>query len=385
MAWSGGSFGETRQPYRDLSRAGAGFTGPGRETPDPEGLRGVRIGVIGPERSAQGASLRRAVDLALREANGEGGFRGIPYEAVFRADDGPWGVGAKQVAALAYEDSVWAVIGGLEGGDAHLAELVAAKVWIPVVTPAADFTIDYANVPWVFRCSPSDAQQAEALVTHARGAGHRQLFALTEGDREGRTGLRRLEDACRKAGLDLIGRREYVAHRPEVASVPMTVDAVVIWGRSGSGLSVLRRLRSGGYRGPILAPATFLSPELEEARGVLGEVLVAAPYDLRQSDGEVGRFRGRYVVETGKEPDAVAVLAYDAAKAVIAAIEAGGLNRARIRDALAELGFDGVVGSYRFDGLGGTTLRPVVMRLGEGGWESADDGPSSAEAPEGRR
>ena len=374
LAWSGQSFGQTRQPYRDLSEAGAGFNGPGREAPVPEGLATVRIGIIGPERSVMGVGLRRAVALAVREANSEGGYGGIPYEVVFRADDGPWGMGAKQVAALAYEDSVWAVIGGLEGGDAHLAELVAAKVWIPVVTPAADFTIDYANVPWVFRCFPSDAQQAEALVAYAQGRGYGRLFALTEGDREGRTGLRRVEDACRRAGLGLIGRGEYVSSRLDAPQVPGSADVVVLWGRSESGLSVLQRLRSGGYRGPVLGPATLLSGELEDVRGSVGEVIVAAPYDLSQAGGEISRFRKRYLLATGEEPDAVAVFAYDAAKAVIAAIETGGLNRARIRDALAESQFDGTVGSYRFDELGGTTLRPVVMRLGQRGWGKVDDG-----------
>jgi ABC-type branched-subunit amino acid transport system substrate-binding protein len=133
-------------------------------------------------------------------------------------------------------------------------------------------------------------------------------------------------------------------------------------------------LRSGGYWGPVFGPATLLSHDLEEAGDSLGEVVVAAPYDPGDTDADFGRWFAHYVNETGGEPDAVAVFAYDAARAVIAAIETGGPNRVRIRDALAEKRFDGLVGSYRFDELGGTTLRPVVVRLGEEGWEKADDG-----------
>ena len=111
--------------------------------------------MLAPARREAGERLREGIALAVDEANARGGLAGLPFETVYRADDGPWGRGASQVTALAYEDSTWVIVGGLEGGDAHLAELVAAKLWIPVVTPTAgDLSIDYANVPWVFRCFP---------------------------------------------------------------------------------------------------------------------------------------------------------------------------------------------------------------------------------------
>jgi hypothetical protein len=41
-------------PYLDFSKAGAGFYGSGRELPEPEGLKSVRIGVLGPEKNSSG-------------------------------------------------------------------------------------------------------------------------------------------------------------------------------------------------------------------------------------------------------------------------------------------------------------------------------------------
>jgi len=365
--------GEEAVPYRDLSAADPGFAGPGRDAPEPEGLTCVRLGVLGPGRRPAGRRLRAGVALAVAEANARGGCGGLPYEAVFRADDGPWGMGAKQVTALACEDSVWAIVGGLEGGDAHLAELVVAKLWVSVVTPtASDLTIDYANVPWVFRCFPSDVRQARALIGYAQAQGYCRLVVFSEGDREGRTGLACVQTAARRARFPLQICREYATHTPEMAVKAgnlRAADAALIWGRSGSGLALLQAMRQAGFDGSVLGPACLASPEW---LGVSGEVVVAAPCDLRADDIRTRAFQARYREAIGEGADPVALFAYDAACLVIAAVEKAGLNRVRIRDALAETDFEGVAGRYRFNGLGGASLEPVLMTVRERRWVSLE-------------
>ena len=88
---------EADVPYRDLSESGAGFYGPGREVAPPSDLATVRLGLFGPEKGRAGELIRAGAELAIGEANARGGFCGVDYELVFRADDGPWGMGAKQV------------------------------------------------------------------------------------------------------------------------------------------------------------------------------------------------------------------------------------------------------------------------------------------------
>ena len=137
-------------PYFDFSKAGSGFFGPGREVSDPAGLTSVRIGVLGPGKDAEGLQMRTGVRMALDEMNRRGGYKGIPYEMVFRPDDGPWGMAAKQVVDFAYEDKVWTIIGGLDGQRTHVAELVVSKAWVPVVTPtAAHFAASLRVCPWI--------------------------------------------------------------------------------------------------------------------------------------------------------------------------------------------------------------------------------------------
>jgi len=367
-------------PYRELSRAGADFPGPGRDAPAPARLEIVRVGLLGPGRGAAGARLREGADLAVDEANARGGLFGVPYEVVFRPDDGPWGVGAQQVTALAYDDSVWAVVGGLEGGNAHLAELVAAKLWIPVVTPtAADFTIDYANVPWVFRYAPSDRREVAALFRYAAARGVRRVTAYVEDDREGRTGLRRLEDAAREGPVSIGVSRSFRAHLAAEAVRGEDLagaDAVVIWTRAETGRAVLAAVRKAGFDGLVLAPAVFLSADASPPSppGTPGDVVVAAPCDPDLSGPRLRPFAERYRAAYGRDPDPVAILAYDATRLVLDAIERAGLNRARIRDALAASDFRGLAGPTRFDALGGAEREPVLVAWRGGNWEPLDGG-----------
>jgi branched-chain amino acid transport system substrate-binding protein len=359
-------------PYRVLSEAGAGFFGYGREYPEPDALSTVRIGLTGPAKTKEGRHLRYGVALAVEEANSRGGYHGIPFEVVFRPDDGPWGIAAKQVVHLTYEDEVWTILGALDGHHAHLAELIAAKAWIPVITPcASDLTIDYANVPWVFRCAPDDGRQARALVRYARQQQYERIIVLTEGDRESRIGWERLRDAVRHEQHHFAMHIEYDPYSP-TAVVPrlhnMNADAFIIWGNPEGVLPLINAIRERGIATPVLGPALLATPEFaEEARG-LGDIVVAAPYDMSRENHELRDFYRRYTEYAGMSPSPVALYAYDATRMIQNAVEKAGLNRARIRDELAGMSFDGLVGKIHFNDLGGNPTEPVLMTLRLGKW-----------------
>ena len=98
----------------------------------------------------------------------------------------------------------------------------------------------------------------------------------------------------------------------------------------------------------------FLAAAGPAAEGVLLPLLcepAAVPASFRLE------FENRYQVS----PDYAAASTYDALNLLIAAIRRGGLNRAKIADALGELSpYQGVTGTIAWDKLGSNT-RPVVL------------------------
>ncbi len=363
---------EVPKPYADFSNKGAGFYGAGREQPDPVDLKTVRIGVLAPEKNPEGLQVRNAVQIALDEANRKGGYHGIPYELAFRADDGLWGVAAQRVVDLAYEDKVWTIIGGIDGNRTHVAELVASKVWIPVISPAAtDTSVDYANVPWVFRCPPADSHQADLLIGYAQRRGYRHVVALTEAQRDGHTGFLRLQDKANQRGFSFEAHYEFPTVNPEQV-IPQVkkveTDAVILWGSATPSLSLLRALRAAGITAPVLAPSLLAVPEVSAGGDWAGDLVVSAPYDLGRHDPRVVAFADRFRTRWGVSPSPVALYSYDAARLTIQAIEAVGLNRMRIRDQLTQASFDGLTGHIQFNSLRGNTAEPVLMSLKAGRW-----------------
>lgn len=374
---------QSPQPYYDFAEAGAGFYGAGREDPDPADLDTVRIGVLGPEKGPDGVELRAAIGIALEEANREGGYRRrIPYTMTFRPDDGPWGVAASRVVDLVYEDKVWAIIGGLDGQRTHIAELVVAKAWVPVVSPwASDTSVDYANVPWVFRCGPADSSQVDALVGYAKARGFKSLVALTEIGREAYTGFKRLDEGLQKERLHLAAHLQYPQADPTLV-IPriheFTPDAILVWGSAHAAIPLIEGLRSAGIDVPVLGPSALATWEITSRGSAIGEVIVAAPFDLSSEGAGSASFAARFKARSGSVPSPLAFYAYDTARLVVAAIESAGLNRPRIRDALARISFDGITGRIEFDSLRGNMAKPVLMRIRNGHWEKEQPADSSA-------
>ncbi len=355
------------EPYRDLSIAGAAFYGPGRDTVAPDTLSALRLGLLGPAQSKAGLALQLGVQVAVAEANAAGGCGGLPLAVVFRPDDGPWGVVASQVVRLAQEDQVWAIIGGLDGEHAHAAELVAAKLWVPVLSPGAgDRTIDYANVPWMFRCLPDDRAQADSLARLCVRQGWRRLGVATEANRDGRMAAERLLEAARACSLVLALQVEYAPADPEAAAGRLAgcgAQALIIWGRPATALPLLARLRQEGCALPALGPALLALPEVAQDQ-TLGPLIVAAPADLSLPT----------LPALGEDPSYIALYAYDTAQLVVAALRRSGLNRARLRDELAARSYTGLTGPFSFNSLGGRREGPILMTARQGRWVRWLDG-----------
>jgi branched-chain amino acid transport system substrate-binding protein len=119
------------------------------------------------------------------------------------------------------------------------------------------------------------------------------------------------------------------------------------------------------FGGPAMAHRRFLQQAGAAAEGVCFP-------DLYHPMDDRAAFAVDFVRRFGHAPDYTAAHTYDALQLVIAAIRKGGLNRARIRDALVELApWNGVSGTIHWDGLGSNT-RPVglgTIRDGKTKWQ----------------
>jgi hypothetical protein len=137
----------SRKVFFEARKHQTNYVGPGREERSPANIKEVLIGYFGPR------------------------YKGLPFRLVAGWSDNPWSSGVSKVVRMAYMDRVWAVIGGIDGPSTHLAEQVAAKARLTLLSPAStDKTVNLANVPWMFSCLPGDHLQMDVFVPPGRSS-----------------------------------------------------------------------------------------------------------------------------------------------------------------------------------------------------------------------
>ena len=356
------------KPYKEHFLVQMEYTGAGRSVPEPEHLDSVKLGFLGPisptvsvatggasHEEALGRAMMRASTLAIEQANEKGGYlkRKIPFELCVRNDNGLWGASGSEVTHLAYKDNVWAILGGIDGANTHIAIRTALKIEIPWMTPGdLDPTYIETNIPWVMRCIGDDRQQNYLLLDYMfRKMKYEKVAILRASNRYGRFGVREIRDGARrlghpiliemghKVGADLTMQLERIeAAKPEV---------IVYWGDAADAARALNAIRARGMAQPVLFCDRAVTKEFLQIAGTNAEGVVCTyPWNPERKDPKYEAFKEAFRKRWGEEPDTYAAHAYDGMNMLLWAIQTVGLNRAKIRDVLAYRSepFHGVTG-----------------------------------------
>ncbi len=364
---------EGRAVFHDGRKQPLEYVGPGREQPEPADLEEVRIGYFGPNDPAHAkfGDLWSAARMAIEQANREGGYRGKPFRLVARWSDNPWTGGAAQAARLVYDDKVWAIIGGVDSATTHLAEQIAAKARLVIVSPAStDRSANSAFVPWIFSCLPGDDVLAPLLVDRLATIRAEDAFVvLGTDDHDCRVFLGQLNAALRKRNL-VPRRRWSFSGVEDLGNVVRQITeekprAVVVVAPAEASAQVTIQLREAGYRGPILGgPWMGRRRFVELVASAANDLVFPLLYAPRESPTP---FAEEFHRRVGKPPDYAAAAAYDAVTLVVAAVRQAGLNRARIADAIRALApWEGECGPILWDALGGNSRTVALGTVRDG-------------------
>jgi branched-chain amino acid transport system substrate-binding protein len=357
-------------PFKEHFLVQMEYTGAGRAISEPDHLDSVKIGFLGPivptvsvatggsshNEETLGIAMLRACRLAIEQANAQGGYlkRKIPFELAVRNDNALWGASGSEVIDLAYRENVWAVIGGIDGANTHIAIRVALKIEIPWMTPGdLDPTYIETNIPWVMRCIGDDRQQNYILVDYLfRKMNYQRVAIIRSSNRYGRFGVREIRDSSRRLGRPVVVE---MAYRGGASSFDLQLDriqsynpdAIVHWGNGDDAARILNAMRQRGWTQPFHTCDRSVTPEFVQIAGTNAQGVIATyPWNPDRDDPKLGTFRSAFRERWGTEPDTYAAHAYDGMNMLLWAIQTAGLNRARIRDVLAHRPepFPGVTG-----------------------------------------
>jgi branched-chain amino acid transport system substrate-binding protein len=376
-------------PFFNAREHQADYYGPGREDVPPESLQHVEIGYYGPSdpNDPLYGDMWQAAQLAIADANARGGYGGVPFRLVPAWSTNPWAASVRQVTDLVFTRKVWAVVGGADSATSHLAEQIVAKANVPLVCPVStDKTVNLANVPWTFAVVPGDHRLAsllaEAIVRLPR---KNAIVRVLTDDHDSRMFSRELDRALQERHLAarfgfVVPARIETEPAAVAQALECSPDALLVIANAVDSAELVRCARARGYTGPIFgSPAmgrrVFLLKSGRSAEDAAFPLLF--DIDNPPDRGFVSRFRSL----SGHDPDYSAAHTYDAVQLTLAAVQASGLNRARLRDAIAKNSpWNGVSGVIRWDGLGSNVREARLGKVLEGRLQLAPGQPVPSES-----
>lgn len=378
------------EPYKRFFMVPNEYRGYGRSLPEPERVESVRIGFLGPitktvsvatggvsHEEPLGHKMLQGAQLAIEQANAKNGFRGsgIPYELMVRNDNGLWGASGSEIIHLAYRDNVWAILGTIDGANSHIAIRVALKIEIPMMnTGDTDPTFIETAIPWVFRCITDDRQMCYLLADYVfKKLKLTRVAALRANNRYGRIGIGEFRDAATRLGHPFIAELNYqVGDRdfaPQLERIQaLDPEVLITYGDAAESALILKQMRAMGMSQWLIGSDRMVSAEFLSSAGKEEERVAApCPYNPRSDDPGYLKFKRDFTERFGEEPESFAAHAYDGMNMTIEAIEKAGLNRAKIRDALAEVKtYRGVTGVKEFDVVLNNISPPYLAVLKDG-------------------
>jgi ABC-type branched-subunit amino acid transport system substrate-binding protein len=320
--------------------------------------------------------MLQGVQLAIEQANERGGYRGlVPYELVIRNDNGNWRSSGREVIMLAYRDSVWAILGTVDGANSHIAIRAALKAEVPMMNTAdTDPTFVETAIPWVFRNITDDRQMSYLLADFAfKKLGLERIAAVRAVNRYGRMSIDEFRDAATRLGKPFMAELQYqegdVDFTAQLERIRMLdVDGVITYGNSRESALLLRQMRDMGMPQWFFGSDRMVTQEfLDIVESDHGNVAAGFPYDPTSDDAAYRTFVADFRTRFGEEPETYAAHAYDGMAMMIDAIERAGLNRARIRDELAAMtDYAGVTGRQEFDAVF-SDRSPAILAVLENG------------------
>ncbi len=327
----------------------------------------VRIGVMAPltgSWASEGLAMKQIVELLADEVNKSGGVLGQKIEIVSE-DDG----GDPRTAALAAQRlstrGIVAVIGTYGSSITEVTQTIYDENRIvQVATGSTAIRLSEKGLPFFFRTSPRDDEQGLVAATTLKEMGFERVAILHDNTTYARGLADETRSLLRADNIQIVlfdaltpGERDYSAILSHLRS--RNPDVVLFTGYFPEAGLLLRQKKGMAWDVPFIGGDATNNPDLVSIAGVEAAenfMFLSPPVPQDLASPEATSFMTAYRAKYQSDPASVwAVLAGDAFKVIVAAIEGSGSTEPEkiadyLRAGLSD--FQGLTGTIAFDDKG---------------------------------
>jgi branched-chain amino acid transport system substrate-binding protein len=324
----------------------------------------VKIGVINCATGTQapiGEYMSNGYKLALEDLL----KMGIKVELVIEDDTGKPQVSMSAMEKLVTRDAVAAVVGPYSSACANAVSKLAEKYKVPLLVPVASKEeITRQNQKFVFRLSATTEDYAAILISMAQKLGKpRTMAILNENTDFGTSGAKSAKAYAAQVGIQVVAEEAYVSGSPDYRSTLAKIkglnpDLVFMVSYVADGILLMRQAREVGLAPQAFlgAGAGFASSEFAREQLISNNVFSSTQWTTDVNWPGAKDFGQRYKAKFHKdEVPYHAANAYASMMVMAAtAVKVGG-DREKLRAALHEGKWNGIMGAVQFADFSGYT------------------------------
>ncbi len=311
-----------------------------------------------------GGPEARSAEMVVEEINKAGGINGKTIELIIKDS------GANPEKAISFakqlieEDKVLAIIGPSTSGETMKLKKIAEQGKTPLISCGAAEVIVNPVASYVFKTPQKDSFAVQKIYGEMNKMGIKKIAVVAGNTGFGKAGKKQLLDAAEKFGIEVAAAETYDKKATDLTALvaklmaDKEIQAVVNWSIVPAQAIIAKNMRQAGWDVPLFQSHGFGNIKYVEAAGAAaegiifpaGRLLIADSLpDSNPQKALLLKYKNDY---EGKFKEAASTFGghgYDAITVLIAAIENGGADRDKIRDAIEKLdGFPGTGGVFTY-------------------------------------
>ena len=326
--------------------------------------------------AADGKSALNGAELAVEQVNAKGGINGNMLELVVYDDQASPKEAVPIAQKLIEKDGVVLGISGSYSGSTRAAAGIFQEASVPYIAAYAIHPDITRAGDHVFRTAfVGEVQGRAGAKLIGEMLGKKRVVIITLKNDFGKSLAAGFKEAAAKFGIEVVSEYEYSIKDRQFGPIVSKVksdkpDAIYASGYFFTAGPLVSQLRSAGIEVPIIGQEGYDSQKFIEIAGAASDgILITTSLDRDSSVAETKDFISAFEAKAGHKVDMVAASAHTAVHVAAAALaKAGGMDSAKLRDAIAATNLLTSIGTISFNALGEVQKDVQVQVVKDGNW-----------------
>ena len=326
--------------------------------------------------AADGKSALNGAELAVKQANADGGIDGRAIELVVYDDQASPTEAVTVATRMIEQNGVKVGVSGSYSASTRAAAQVFQDAGIPYVSAYAIHPDITRAGDYTFRTTfMGEVQGRAGAKLIGELLGKKRVVMITMNNDFGQSLAAGFKEAADQFGIEIVNEYDYGLKDRQFGAIVAQVrasapEAIYASGYYFTAGPLVSQLRAAGVDAPIIGQEGYDGQSFIDIAGKAAEgVIITTSLDRDSESSEVRAFLDEFEAQAGYPADMVAASTHTAVKVVVDAMRRAGTDEpAAVRDAIAATDLTASTGTISFNDLGEVRKDVQVQIVKDGAW-----------------